>query len=121
MYLMQDTGTIGHQESKKFRKILLTLMLNIINYCYYDETKKDLKLHENFPIIPNLFIDEKHLSSEYLCKEVGKSYVNHQDENIIKGMKSLINNEDVLSAIRDPCYRYLKDNVYKKQSISQMI
>ena len=117
MYLKQDFGTVGHQESKHFRKILLTLMLNIINYCYYDDGSKDLNLFEEFPIIPNLFINEKDLSIEYLCKEVGKSYFKcgyDHDENTIKGMKSLINNDNFLSVIKDPAYRYLKQNIYKK-------
>ena len=32
-------------------------------------------------------------------------------------MKSLINNDNVLSAIRDPEYRYLKQNIYKKNKV----
>ena len=70
-----------------------------------------------FPIIPNIFIIKKDLSIEYLCKEVGKLYFhcgNDNDENIIKYLKSLINYDDILSAVRYPSYRYLKQEVNKK-------
>ena len=91
--------------------------MNIINYCYYDENGNNLNLFKRFPIFPNIFVREKDLSKESLLKEVGKSCFHCEDDydvTAINCLKSLINCDNILSTLRDPTYRYFKQEVNKK-------
>ena len=88
-YLKQETGSITQNESFRFRRLILTLILNTFSYCYYIGYKEDLGLFDAFPCIPNLFDPRYEITKELLCEKVSEVFRNLEDVFISK-MKNMI-------------------------------